>query len=30
LGEEFAVIENPAYVFPDYEVVPLAPKITTS
>ncbi|MCR4439337.1 MAG: hypothetical protein QHJ34_08855 [bacterium] len=27
LGEEFLVIENPAYVFPDYEVVPLAPKI---
>ncbi len=28
LGDELAVIENPAYVFPAYELVPLAPKIT--
>lgn len=27
LSDELAVIENPAYVFPDYELVPLAPKI---
>ncbi|MDZ7386822.1 MAG: HAD hydrolase-like protein [candidate division KSB1 bacterium] len=29
LGQEFAIIENPAYVFPPYDVVPLAPKILT-
>ncbi len=29
LGQELVVIENPAYVFPPYEVVPLAPKIRT-
>ena len=28
LGEEFALLRNPSYVHPDYEVVPLAPKIT--
>lgn len=29
LSEEFLVIENPSYVFPEYEVVPLAPRIAT-
>ncbi|MBC7188026.1 MAG: hypothetical protein H5U38_13410 [Calditrichaeota bacterium] len=29
LGEEFLVNENPAYDFPEYEVVPLAPRITS-
>jgi beta-phosphoglucomutase-like phosphatase (HAD superfamily) len=28
LGREFAVVRNPAYVHPAYEVYPLAPKIT--
>jgi hypothetical protein len=26
LGEDFALIENPGYVFPGFEIVPLAKK----
>lgn len=29
LSEEFTIIQNPEYSFPPYEIVPLAPKITT-
>ena len=27
LGSEFTIIQNPSYIFPNYEVVPLAPRI---
>lgn len=27
LGDEFALVKNPDYVYPDYELYPLAPKI---
>lgn len=27
LGEEFSIIQNPSYIHPNYEVVPLAPKL---
>lgn len=30
LGDEFAVIKNPSYVHPSFELYPLAPKITGS
>lgn len=30
LGDEFAVVKNPAYIHPDFELYPLAPKITKS
>ena len=30
LGEEFALIPNPDYIHPRYEVVPLAPKLTAA
>lgn len=28
LGNEFTTIQNPSYIYPNYEVVPLAPKLT--
>ena len=28
LGAEFAVVANPAYIHPPYELYPLAPRIT--
>lgn len=29
VGSEFTIIQNPSYIFPNYEVVPLAPRIVS-
>ena len=29
LGKEFAIVQNPSYLFPRFEIYPLAPKIST-
>lgn len=29
LGQEFAIVKNPSYIYPDFEFYPLAPKILT-